>query len=106
LNIETYYFTNLGSFVAKSKFSIACDDAFFNGDPKDKTTPGNCKENPSYVYAAWNLLSSENRLVGTGAYVAKINTFVSIQKKGKIAEHDQTEMWGVRRGGKTIKSKK
>ncbi len=106
LNIETYYFTNLGSFVAKSKFSIACDDAFFNGDPKDKTTPGNCKENPSYVYAAWNLLSSENRLVGTGAYVAKINTFVSIQKKGKIAEHDQTEMWGVRRGGKTVKSKK
>ena len=49
------------------------------------------------------MLSQDNRKVGTGAYIAKLSTYVNIQGRKKTAKHDQTEMWGVRRGGNIFK---
>lgn len=90
LEINTQYFTNLGSFVADYSYKLRCDDPFFNGD---------CRSNPSYVYVAWNLLSNDSRMVGTGAYIAKLSSSVNIAGHGKTAKHELTEMWGVKRGG-------
>ena len=104
LSIKTQYFTNLGSFVAESNHNIRCDAPFFNGNyPADTSSKGDCRQNPKYVYVAWNMLSQDNRKVGTGAYIAKLSTYVNIQGRKKTAKHDQTEMWGVRRGGKVLK---
>jgi fibro-slime domain-containing protein len=104
LSIKTQYFTNLGSFVAESNHNIRCDAPFFNGNyPADTSSKGDCRQNPKYVYVAWNMLSQDNRKVGTGAYIAKLSTYVNIQGRKKTAKHDQTEMWGVRRGGNIFK---
>jgi hypothetical protein len=48
-----------------------------------------------YVYVAWNMLSADNRMVGTGAYISKVSTYVTIPGHGTTAKHDLTEMWGV-----------
>lgn len=104
LVIETQYFTNLGSFVAGSSYTISCIDPFFNASyPEDKTTVGDCRQNPKYVYVAWNMLSQDNRMVGTGAYISKVSTYVTIPGHGTTGKHDLTEMWGVKRGGNIFK---
>ena len=104
ITIETQYFTNLGSFVAGSSYTISCNDPFFNATyPSDTTTAGDCRQNPKYVYVAWNMLSEENRMVGTGAYIAKLSTYVTIPGHGTTGKHDLTEMWGVKRGGNIFK---
>lgn len=92
MEIETQYFTNLGSFVADYSYKLYCTDKFFEGD---------CRTHPSYVYVAWNLLSKDSRMVGTGAYISKLSTSVNIAGHGKTAKHELTEMWGVKRGGRT-----
>lgn len=94
MEIKTQYFTNLGSFVADYSYKLYCNDAFFGGD---------CRTHPSYVYVAWNLLSKDSRMVGTGAYISKLSTSVNIAGHGKTAKHELTEMWGVKRGGSTGK---
>ena len=101
-NYEVQYFTNLGSFVADKKGQIYCDDAknqavlgrtFFGGT--------NCVDNRRAFYITWNLKSNDNRLMGAGAYIAKIKTFVQLGKFGKFNKADKTEMWGVRHGDGT-----
>ncbi|MDR1760031.1 MAG: fibro-slime domain-containing protein [Fibrobacter sp.] len=95
---ETFYYTNLGTFVAEGgSRKIACDDPLFNGDPLDNKTKGDCRTHPGYVFLGWNLLAHNKRLVGTGAYIAKLSTYVQIRNAGRRAKHDVTEIWGVHR---------
>ena len=95
---EVDYFTNLGGFVARQSGKIYCNDPFFSPDPK--TTPagmGDCVKNPRNFFVAWNMLSDNHRLVGTGAYITKYNSFVQLGDKGKKAKKELTEVWGVKR---------
>lgn len=86
---ETFYFTNLGAYVASGEGEIACDDPIFDGD---------CRSQRGYVYIAWNLMSEKKRFVGSGAYIAKLSTYVEIKGFGKQAKHEVSEIWGVMRG--------
>ena len=92
------YFTNLGNFVASQKGKIACDDPFFSSDPNGPEHSGDCVKNPRNFYVAWNMLSKDHRLVGTGAYITKYSSFVKVGDKGKKAKKEKTEVWGVKRG--------
>jgi hypothetical protein len=49
------------------------------------------------------MLSQDNRMVGTGTYISKVSTYVTIPGHGTTAKHDLTEMWGVKRGGNIFK---
>ena len=101
---EVDYFTNLGSFVARQSGKIACNDPFFSSDPE--TTPpgmGDCVKTPRNFYIAWNMLSKDHRLVGTGAYITKYSSFVKVGDKGKKAKKEKTEVWGVKRGKGKVK---
>lgn len=91
LHYETSYHTSIGGFVASSKGSVSCADTLFGG---------NCNSNQNgYVFVGWNLTSNDHRLVGTGAYVARIRTWVNIPVLGKISETTLTKdrIWGVMR---------
>jgi hypothetical protein len=58
--LGSQYFSNLGSYVAKNDFVIQCTDEMFKG---------NCIENPAYLYVAWNMITDDQRFVGSGAYI-------------------------------------
>ena len=101
---EVDYFTNLGAFVARQSGKLYCNDSFFSADPS--TTPqgmGDCVKNPRNFYIAWNMLSDNHRLVGTGAYITKFTSYVKLGDKGKKAKKELTEVWGVKRGKGMIK---
>ena len=98
------YFTNLGGFVAHQSGKLYCDDPFFSPDPAN--TPdhmGDCVKNPRNFYIAWNMLSDNHRLVGTGAYITKYTSYVKLGDKGKKAKKELTEVWGVKRGKGVVK---
>ena len=83
------YFSTLGQFVNKAKGSIACSDpVIFNGD---------CRTNPAKVFLAWNGRSDKGRLVGTGAYISKLDWKVMAGRKA-VGKRDDTFTMGVRRG--------
>lgn len=88
LHYELNIFTNLGTFVAKRSETITCADERFGGD---------CRNNRGYVYVGWNMVTDKGRVAGTGAYIAKLNTYVKLPIRGKTAKHNVTETWGVRR---------
>lgn len=88
LHYELNIFTNLGTFVAKRSETISCADSLFGGD---------CRNNRGYVYVGWNMVTDKGRVAGTGAYIAKLNTYVKLPIRGKTAKHNVTETWGVRR---------
>ena len=83
------YFSTLGQFVNKAKGSIACSDpVIFNGD---------CRSNPAKVFLAWNGRSDKGRLVGTGAYISKLEWKV-MAGRNTVGKRDDTFTMGVRRG--------
>ena len=53
--------------------------------------------NPAKVFLAWNARSDKGRLVGTGAYISKLEWKVMAGKE-KIGDRDDTFTMGVRRG--------
>lgn len=90
------YYTNLGAYVAGQSGKIYCDDAknkvpYFNG--------GKCTDagNGRNFYIGWNMRSDNGRQVGTGAYIAKIDSYVKLGKHGKEAKQNETSVWGVRK---------
>ena len=104
---ELQFFTNLGSFVAKNTGRIYCDDDenmkynrkyYFGGAGK------NCVENRRNIFILWNMKSEKNRLVGSGAYITKLNTFVQLDNEGKKNKLEKSEVWGVRHNAKTFGS--
>ena len=86
---EVSYFSNLGQFVNTAKGTVACSDAaVFNGD---------CRSNPAKVFLAWNARSDKGRLVGTGAYVSKLEWRVKAGGE-TVGKREDTFTMGVRRG--------
>ena len=83
------YFSSLGQFVNHADGTVACTDpAIFNGD---------CRTNPAKIFLAWNARSDKGRLVGTGAYISKLEWKVMAGKE-KIGDRDDTFTMGVKRG--------
>ena len=91
---EIQLFTNLGSHVMTQKGRISCtDQKYFKGD---------CVQNRKNFYIAWNMKSDKDRLVGTGAYISKLKSYVQLSKFGKKNKNDKSEMWGVRHNSTVI----
>lgn len=95
INWENYYYSHLGSFVDKEKGIIACNDKeiFYNALAPEKS---NCLDNPGNVFFEWNARSEKGRLVGTGAYIAKMKVKI---KNGKetAGKSDDTFTIGIKR---------
>lgn len=87
---DVYYYTNIGQYVVRHKGSIACSDDLYGGD---------CTRNPGKVFLAWNCLSEEGRVVGSGAYIAKVEWGVYVGHE-KIGKKMATYVMGVRHGRK------
>lgn len=89
---EADYFTSLGGFVAHDEKKIFCNDKtyFPSGDCRGDTQHYN-------LLITWNMISDKKRLVGTGAYIAKIKSFIKVGAYGKKAKQEETHVWGVRR---------
>ena len=108
---EVQYFTNLGNFVASKKQKIYCDDSkntevdpatgkaikYFNG--------GTCIDagNDRNYFVGWNMRSEKGRVVGTGAYIVKLNSYVKLGSAGKKAKQESTSVWGIKRSPKPVK---
>ncbi|MDR1812187.1 MAG: fibro-slime domain-containing protein [Candidatus Fibromonas sp.] len=101
---SAYYHTNLGNFVVqRPTFTLKCSDDIFkiNGQGDCR---GNGNENMG-IYIAWNLKDSNNRKVGTGAYVEVYDFYWTATKTEegktkKITEDKYSkkiEMLGVKR---------
>lgn len=88
LKYKTSYFTSLGHYVNGESREIACSDTIYNGD---------CLNNGGNLFIAWNMRAKDNRLVGTGVYIARIEIKVTAGKK-VITEMTRDLLWGVRRG--------
>jgi fibro-slime domain-containing protein len=87
LSYETYYFSNLGQYLNHAKGTVGCTDSIFSGD---------CSKNPGNIFLGWNARSKDNRLVGTGAYVATIQ--FSVRARGrKITDVTDRDIWGILR---------
>lgn len=104
---ELQFFSNLGSFVASQKGRVYCDDDenmkysrkyYFGG------AGHNCVDNRKNFFIVWNMKSKQNRLVGSGAYITKLKSFVQLDNFGKKNKIEKSEMWGVRHNAKTIGS--
>lgn len=102
-NYELQFFTNLGSHVVTKKGRIYCDDAMNKKENGKYFFEGkNCVDKPKNFFIVWNMKSDKDRLVGSGAYVAKLKTYVQLANFGKKNKNDKTEMWGVRHNTKVI----
>ena len=105
---EVQYYTNLGNFVASKKQKIYCDDK--KNTEKDPVTGqqiqyfdgGLCIDagNDRNYYIGWNMRSDKGRVVGTGAYIVKLNSYVKLGDAGKDAKQESTSVWGVKRSPK------
>ena len=105
---EVEYFTNLGSFVTRKSQKIYCDDnvnlekygqAYFGGAG---TTCIDAGMDRNY-YIGWNMRSDNGRMVGTGAYIVKLKSYVKMGSAGKKAKQESTSIWGVKRSPKPDK---
>jgi fibro-slime domain-containing protein len=103
---EVQYYTNLGSYVAGDKSKIYCVDEI-NKQKYGKEYFGgkDCRSVQGNFYIAWNMLSDKKRLVGTGAYIAKLTSFVKLGQLGKAksSKASETDMWGAKRGKGIVK---
>lgn len=88
LHYKTSYFTSLGHFVNSESGSIACADEIYNGD---------CLNNGGNIFLAWNMRATDNRLVATGVYIARLEIKIKSGKK-TISNMTRDMLWGVRRG--------
>ena len=105
---EVQYFTNLGNFVASKTQRIYCDDSknteidpvtkqriqYFNGG---LCTDAGMDRN---FFIGWNMRSQKGRVVGTGAYIVKLKSYVKLGSSGKEAKQESTSVWGVKRSPK------
>ena len=107
---EVQYFTNLGNFVAGKSKKIYCDDK--KNTEKDPVTNqtiqyfngGLCTEsgNDRNFFIGWNMRSDKGRVVGTGAYIVKLNSYVKLGSAGKDAKQESTSVWGIKRSPKAV----
>lgn len=93
---EASYFTHLGGFVNKKKGVVYCNDktVFYNPSNPEKS---NCYDNPGNVFFEWNARSDKGRLVGTGAYISKMNVNIYTGRV-QSGSSDKTYTIGIKRG--------
>ena len=104
-NYELQFFTNLGSHVLTKKGRIYCDDKMNEKENGRLYFEGrNCVDKPKNFFIVWNMKSDKERLVGSGAYIAKLKTYVQLASFGKKNKNDKSQMWGVRHNTKVIGS--
>jgi hypothetical protein len=96
---EITIFTNLGAYVAHKSEKIYCNDPIFDPDGKGD----NCFSSNKNFYISWNMATDKHRLVGSGAYIVKWNSYVYLGVFKKKNKMDGTEVWGVRRPPKKKK---
>ena len=107
---EVQYYTNLGNFVASKSQKIYCDDKMnTDKDPLTNQTiqyfnGGTCIEagNDRNYFVGWNMRSDKGRVVGTGAYIVKLNSYVKLGDAGKDAKQESTSVWGIKRSPKPV----
>lgn len=95
--IELRIFTNTGDYVTGTLGEISCTDSRFSAGGQGT---GNCLANPKRILLRWNFMSSDRRLVGTGAYIAQFPVRIAYdgillyrsEKSGKFLQ-----TWGVLR---------
>ena len=92
LKYETHYYTHLGNYVGGSSGTILCSDKEVYGD-------AGCLANPGNLFLAWNMRADDGRLVGTGAYIARLHVKVMVGRR-TASNITRDLLWGVRRGGK------
>ena len=92
LKYETFYYTHLGNYVGGSSGTILCSDKSVYGEE-------GCLVNSGNLFLAWNMRDDNNRLVGTGVYIARLHMKVMVGKKN-VSDITRDLLWGVRRGGK------
>ena len=107
---EVQYFTNLGNYVASKKQKIHCDDK--KNTEKDPVTGkqiqyfngGTCIDagNDRNYFVGWNMRSDKGRVVGTGAYIVKLKSYVKLGSAGKDAKQESTSVWGIKRSPKPV----
>lgn len=85
---DVSYFSNLGQFVSSAHGVVACSDKDIFG--------GDCRHNPGKVFLAWNARSESGRLVGTGAYVSKLEWKV-VAGGTTVGKRDDTFTLGIKR---------
>jgi hypothetical protein len=90
LEYQTHYFTSLGVFVNSNSGSLSCTDTIYNGNCLDNEKNGK-------LFLAWNMRSTEGRLVGTGVYIARLMYKIRVGWKTKV-NRTQDFLWGVRHG--------
>lgn len=91
---EIQIFTNLGAYVASETAKIRCNDPSVFG------IGHTCLDTQKNFFISWNIVSKEHRWAGTGAYIAKLNTFIKLGRFGKHSKLSKTQMWGVHRSKK------
>lgn len=92
LYYEATYYTSLGHFVNQHSGTIKCDSDIFTADGSK-----NCLDNDGRFFLAWNMKASNNRLVGTGIYIARLQLKVRVNDEN-ISNQTRDFLWGVRRG--------
>ncbi|SHK34435.1 fibro-slime domain-containing protein [Fibrobacter sp. UWEL] len=87
---HTYYYTQLGNYVGGTSGRIKCSDPSVYGER-------GCLENKGRLFLAWNMRSDDGRLVGTGAYISRLELKIVMNGKTILRQSDDTII-GVRRG--------
>jgi fibro-slime domain-containing protein len=100
---EVQYFTNLGSYVASKSQRIYCNDAKNKELYNEEYFGGaSCIDagGDRNFYIGWNMRSDKGRVVGTGAYIMKLKSYVRLGDVGKDAKQETTSVYGVKRSPK------
>ena len=103
---DVKFYTNLGNYVAGKSNKIYClDEVNKQKFGKEYFGGKDCRTVQGNFYISWNMLSDKKRLVGTGAYIAKLSSFVKLAQLGKAksSKAEETDMWGAKRGKGIVK---
>lgn len=89
MHYRTLYYDHLGNYVGGHSSKINCSDEVYGAE--------GCLNNKGKLFLAWNMRDNQGRLVGTGAYIARLE--VKVKVNGKVVlEQTRDKLWGVRRG--------
>ena len=91
LNYQTHYYSHLGHFINKESGSFSCADEKVYGEGE------NCLTNSGNIFLAWNMRTSNGKLVGTGVYISRLEYSITIAGE-TVKESTRDFLWGVRRG--------
>lgn len=86
---RTHYYSHLGEYVGGTSNSIKCSDNNVFGEE-------GCIQNKGKMFLAWNMRSTQGRLVATGVYISLLE--IKIIVNGKTSLHQiSKKRWGVKR---------